>query len=725
MEASLDSDGRLIADAKAETFSVPVLVDVPSLHRVKENYTEEMLQDPKFKVHKPVKATLRLEIERFSNEDLEHDLISECGSFGNGSIDGDTRSNVGRSFSGRFIQGVTKAMHNGRQKWSPGDKHRYLHSGSMGSIELGKSDFRAVEFRLGSRVEAPSQLLHCLYIYPQSVNLSRKRSLFMRVELRKDDGDIRKPPLEALYPRDAESSMQKYAHSQIDANTKNPHYHDEFKIQLPAILTVEHHLLFTFFHVDLQMKLEAPKPVVVGYSVLPLMFACQVQRLDGSLPIAKELYANYLQDNVKERLEYLDDGKTVFKLRSRLCSSLYPVNERIRDFFAEYDRHILRTVPPWGTELMEAINSLKTVEPLAMLQFLQPCLNMLLRMIGDGGETLQVAAFRSMVNIITRVQAETSEGAERNRYLVQYVDYAFDDFGGRHEPVYPGLCSVWRSLARSKAKGYRVGPVYDDVLSMAWVFLELIVKSMALEQSRIYSESLPPGEELPPLQLIDEVFKSIVQLYDCLLTEVHERCKKGLILAKKLNSSLAYFCYDLLSVIDPRQVFELVALYFNKFAAICQPPVHECKLNFLRILCDHDLFVEMPGRDPTERNYLASLLLQELFVTWDHEDMALKSKAARILVQLLCKHEYDARYQSLEDKLYIAQRYFPLVDLMLDEMPVFYNLSSTDKREVLVSVLHILRYLDDASLVKAWQHNVARTRLFFQASGRVPRIVRV
>jgi hypothetical protein len=49
-----------------------------------------------------------------------------------------------------------------------------------------------------------------------------------------------------------------------------------------------------------------------------------------------------------------------------------------------------------------------------------------------------------------RVQAETSDGAERNRYLVQYVDYAFDDFGGRHEPVYPGLCSVWRSLARSK-----------------------------------------------------------------------------------------------------------------------------------------------------------------------------------------------------------------------------------------------------------------------------------
>lgn len=51
---------------------------------------------------------------------------------------------------------------------------------------------------------------------------------------------------------------------------------------------------------------------------------------------------------------------------------------------------------------------------------------------------------------------------------------------------------------------------------------------------------------------------------------------------------------------------------------------------------------------------------------------------------------------------------------ILDEMPVFYGLGPTEKREILVCVLHILRYLDDASLVKAWQQNMARTRLFFK-----------
>ncbi|KAK8957714.1 hypothetical protein KSP39_PZI001329 [Platanthera zijinensis] len=125
-------------------------------------------------------------------------------------------------------------------------------------------------------------------------------------------------------------------------------------------------------------------------------------QMDLSLPVMKELAPHYLQDNVKERLDYLEDGKAVFRLRLRICSTLFPLNERIRDFFLEYDRHVLRTSPPWGSELLEAINSLKNVESSALLQFLQPILNMLLNLIGDGGETLQVAAFRAMVNILTR-----------------------------------------------------------------------------------------------------------------------------------------------------------------------------------------------------------------------------------------------------------------------------------------------------------------------------------
>ena len=112
--------------------------------------------------------------------------------------------------------------------------------------------------------------------------------------------------------------------------------------------------------------------------------------------------------------------------------------------------------------------------------------------------------------------------------------------------------------------------------------------------------------------------------------------------------------------------------------------------------------------DWTCRNYLSSVLVQELFMSWDHDDLAQRAKvrvpsvlmptvynltypiphekihryncfydivfhvlivflyikAARILVILMCKHEFDARYQKADDKLYIAQLYFPLIGLV-------------------------------------------------------------
>ncbi|KAK1650389.1 hypothetical protein QYE76_068194 [Lolium multiflorum] len=698
---------KFTLDGKINNYSsgTSVIIEIPNLNKVKESYIEDSLQDPKRKVHKPVKGVLRLEVEKLHNDRNDVDTISEGGSMNSELHD------AGELNNGRHSRNSVDGIHSSLNSSTIVKKDTRLN-GQNSQAENG-DNFQAFDFRMLARSEPFSQLFHCLYVYPLTVSLSRKRNLFVRVELRNDDSDMSKLPVEAVHPRDHNTALQKCAHTQISVGTRMSCYHDEVKISLPALLTPQHHLLFTFFHVDLQMKLEAPKPVIVGYAALPLSTHIQLLS-DISLPILRELVPHYLQESGKERMNYLEDGKTVFRLRLRLCSSLFPVNERIRDFFVEYDRHTLHTSPPWGSELLEAINSLKNVEYTALLHFLQPILNMLLHLIGDGGETLQVAAFRAMVNILTRVQQESSDGAERNRFLVNYVDFAFDDFGDRQTHVYPGLSTVWGSLARSKAKGYRVGPVYDDVLAMAWFFLELIVKSMGLEQSRLFYHNLPLGEDVPPLQLKEGVFRCIMQLFDCLLTEVHERCKKGLNLAKRLNSTLAFFCYDLLSIIEPRQVFELVSLYMDKFAGVCQSVLHDCKLTFLQIICDHDLFVEMPGRDPSDRNYLSSVLIQEIFLTLDHDDLSQRAKAARILVVLICKHEFDARYQKSEDKLYIAQLYFPLIGQILDEMPVFYNLNVIEKREVLVVILQIIRNLDDTTLVKAWQQSIARTRLFFK-----------
>lgn len=127
--------------------------------------------------------------------------------------------------------------------------------------------------------------------------------------------------------------MQKYAHSQIDANTKTPHYHDEFKIQLPAVLTAEHHLLFTFFHVDLQMKLEAPKPVCFVISSIPwlpcsasvfFLLSCALREIDhASIGINTSTFVFFIYASTS--ICYLTGGFGILCSPAHVCLSVSPL----------------------------------------------------------------------------------------------------------------------------------------------------------------------------------------------------------------------------------------------------------------------------------------------------------------------------------------------------------------------------------------------------------------
>ncbi|GJP38566.1 hypothetical protein CLOM_g23007 [Closterium sp. NIES-68] len=669
----------------------PLQVDIPCLQRVKECYTEDQLFDPKRKVHKPVRMSMQVEVERLP---------------GSTALSQGAQAGVGGSGTphSHAMMGHTRSMESiGSDVEEMGALSRTF------SISRLLNGFHALDFTDMTRAEPFTHLEHLVFVYPHSVALPKKLNLFVRVELRDDDADLQssRPQLEAIFPWERDHAMQRVASSQVAMGMRPSLFHDEFKIQLPAVLQPSHHLLFSFFHIDLAVKSDRPKPVVVGYSVMPLSAVTQSFKGEMNLPMSKDLLPRYLHESTKAKLTFWEEGKPVFRMRTRLFSSLLPLSDRLRDFFKQYDRHVLEAPLP-REDLLESINGLKGVDTVVLLQFLYPLLNMLLCMIGNGVETLQVAAFRAMVNIVSRVQAELSPKHPRNRFLVHFVDFVFDDLGRQQPPVYPGLSNVWRSLARSKSRGFRVGPVYSEALSMAWFVLELVVKSMDLELAQV-----PQGDEIARLRLEDEVFLCIRQLFECLLVEVQEKADADYPLARHLTNSLAFFCYDLITVVDPPQVFELVGLFLSQLAGMCAANQHSLKLHFLRILCDHDLFVETPGRGPTEKNYLSTVLMKDLFTGLDHEDPNQRATASRMLTFLLTKHEYDSRYQQTELKLYISQLYFPVVSQLLDDPQVFTRLGVLQKRQVVVGVLAVLRHVDSETLLKAWKHSPARTQLFF------------
>lgn len=58
------------------------------------------------------------------------------------------------------------------------------------------------------------------------------------------------------------------------ANVRSPDFYDEMKIKLPANLGDQHHLLFTFYHISCQRKVEQTTvETPVGYTVSHLAVA--------------------------------------------------------------------------------------------------------------------------------------------------------------------------------------------------------------------------------------------------------------------------------------------------------------------------------------------------------------------------------------------------------------------------------------------------------------------
>ncbi|GLU17288.1 hypothetical protein SLE2022_336650 [Rubroshorea leprosula] len=87
-EGVLESVAKITLDGKMGYSSgSSIVVEISNLHKVKESYTEESLQDPKREVHKPVKGVLRLEIEKHQTSNAELENISESASMTNESMD--------------------------------------------------------------------------------------------------------------------------------------------------------------------------------------------------------------------------------------------------------------------------------------------------------------------------------------------------------------------------------------------------------------------------------------------------------------------------------------------------------------------------------------------------------------------------------------------------------------------------------------------------------------
>ncbi|XP_053355507.1 dedicator of cytokinesis protein 7 isoform X20 [Clarias gariepinus] len=264
------------------------------------------------------------------------------------------------------------------------------------------------------------------------------------------------------------------------------------------------------------------------------------------------------------------------------------------------------------------------------------------------------------------------------------------------------------------------GSVREGALQQAWFFFELMVKSII--HHLYFTDRLEsPRKNRFPERFMDD----ITALVSTIAGDIVSRFQKDLELVERLNTSLAFFLNDLLSVMDRGFVFSLIKTYWKqvstKLYALQNPTLESLRLDFLRIVCSHEHYVTLnlpcslltPPASPSpsvssvtsqssgfsthvqdqkianmfelsvpfrEQHYLAGLVLTELAVILDPEAdgmFGLHKKVISVVHNLLSSHDSDPRYADPEVKARVAMLYLPLIGIVMETLPQLHDFTES------------------------------------------------
>uniref|UniRef100_A0A8C3Q2F2 Dedicator of cytokinesis 7 n=1 Tax=Chrysolophus pictus TaxID=9089 RepID=A0A8C3Q2F2_CHRPC len=266
------------------------------------------------------------------------------------------------------------------------------------------------------------------------------------------------------------------------------------------------------------------------------------------------------------------------------------------------------------------------------------------------------------------------------------------------------------------------GSVREAALQQAWFFFELMVKSMV--HHLYFADKLDASRKNRfPERFMDDVTALVNQKlafeYICialLLLSVFFDTE----MVERLNTSLAFFLNDLLSIMDRGFVFVLIKTCYKQLYSLTNPSnLASLRLDFLRIICSHEHYVTLnlpcslltPPASPSpsvssatsqssgfstnvqdqkianmfelsvpfrQQHYLAGLVLTELAVILDPDAEGIQlyfsgKKVINMVHNLLSSHDSDPRYADPQVKARVAMLYLPLIGVIMETVPQLYD----------------------------------------------------
>uniref|UniRef100_A0A8C4T3H7 Dedicator of cytokinesis 6 n=2 Tax=Erpetoichthys calabaricus TaxID=27687 RepID=A0A8C4T3H7_ERPCA len=299
-----------------------------------------------------------------------------------------------------------------------------------------------------------------LYVYPHNLNFSSRqgsvRNITVKVQFMCGEDPSQAMPV--IFGKSSCAEFYKEAYTPVIYHSKSPEFYEEIKMKIPANLTENHHLLFTFYHISCQQKQNTPLETPVGYTWIPLMQHGRLRTGVFSLPVSIEKpppsYSVLTPDVQLPGMKWVDNHKGVFTVGVTAASSVHTQDAHLDKFFTlvhvleEYSfplrlKDVIITENNVESELKSSITQLKCANLETTVCFIHHILNKLILLIVHppviGGQMVNLgrAAFEAMALIVNQIHKNLDGNQDqhgRNSLLASYVHYCF------HLPSFdPGL----------------------------------------------------------------------------------------------------------------------------------------------------------------------------------------------------------------------------------------------------------------------------------------------
>uniref|UniRef100_A0A673YLV7 Dedicator of cytokinesis 6 n=1 Tax=Salmo trutta TaxID=8032 RepID=A0A673YLV7_SALTR len=659
-----------------------------------------------------------------------------------------------------------------------------------------------------------------LYIYPQSLNFSSRqgsvRNIAVKVQfMAGEDLSLAMP---VIFGKSSCAEFFTEAYSPVIYHDKSPEFYEEVKMKIPANLTDNHHLLFTFYHISCQPKQNTPLETPVGYTWIPLMQHGRLRTGSFSLPVSVEKpppsYSVLTPDVSLPGMKWVDNHKQVFNVEVTAASSVHTQDPHLDKFFTlcyvleEYSfpfrlKDCIISEANVEGELKASMTGLRGALLDTCVRFLHQLLSKLILLIVHppviAGQIVNLgrAAFEAMSLLVNQIHKNLEGNQDqhgRNNLLASYIHYCF------HLPTSEPLPIQYATLSRATARpstlhlarsksisnsnpdlastptspdeevqriisskgidrshswvnsAYAPGgsravlrrnpnftcelkqllheelalqwvvstsTVREAALQQAWFFFQLMTKSMSHHLFLSSRIDLPRRQRFP-----DRFVDDIAALVGAISADVAGRYHKDVELVERLNSSLAFFLNDLLSLMDRGFVFNLIRSYYKQVRAPQNPSsLTALRMDFTRILCSHEHYVTLnlpcstlsPPASPSpstssttsqgsafssmhqdqgvasmfelsvpfrQQHFLSGLLLTELSLILEPDGEGvffLHKKAISAVHSLMSSHDADPRYTDPQVRTHIAQLYLPLIPIVMDTLPQLHDFTDTSQ----------------------------------------------